>query len=176
VVVAAHPGVGEAFRLVGLEETEGAGDLQARLLPHRRHGVDDLVEEPLARAPDRHHDAELGRPGVTGGPGGGEDLVEVQEGVDVDAGVEVGRLRAEGAVLGAGAGLGVDEALELDLRAAPGQAHPVGQGDQRRQLVEGELRHRQGLVPGEGAALVEQGAFGGGERHGDSFGTGSLGA
>ena len=108
-------------------------------------------------------------PAARGGPGRLQHLVEVEEGIHLDAGVEVGRLRAEGAVLGAGPRLGVDEALQLHLRPAPGQPHPVGQRDQRRQLVEGEAGDGQGLVAGQGAALVEQGAFGGGERHGDSL-------
>ena len=57
-------------------------------------------------------------------------LVEVEERVHVDAGAEPHRLGAERAILGAGARLGVDEALELDLRSAPGHADLVGEGDQ----------------------------------------------
>ena len=43
------------------------------------------------------------------------------------------------------------------------------QGDQRRQVVEGQAGDRQGFIPGQGATLVEQSAFGGGERHGNSL-------
>jgi hypothetical protein len=137
VVVAAHPGGGQPLRLGRLQQPEGAGHLQAGLLPHGRDGVDHLVEEPFARASHGHHDAELGGAGRPGGPRRLEHIVEVEEGEDVDAGVEVGRLGAEGAVLGAGAGLGVDEALQLHVRATPSETDPMGQGDQGRQFVEG---------------------------------------
>ena len=43
-----------------------------------------------------------------------------------------------------------------------------------RQLVEREAGDSQRFVPGQGAALVEQGAFGGGERHGISLDSVSL--
>jgi hypothetical protein len=45
----------------------------------------------------------------------------------------------------------------------------VRQRDDGRKLVEREVGDGQGLVAGQGAALVEQGAFSGGERHGDSL-------
>jgi hypothetical protein len=61
---------------------------------------------------------------------GGEHLVEIEEGIDVDVGVEAGRLRAERTVLGAGAGLAVDQALELDFRPAVVEPHPVREGHQ----------------------------------------------
>ena len=103
-------------------------------------------------------------PASRGRARGGEHLVEVEEGVHVDAGVEPHRLRAERAVFGARARLGVDEALELDLGPAPREAHLVRERDERGQLVERELGDRERFVAGERAALVEQGAFGGDER------------
>ena len=101
---------------------------------------------------------------VAGGARGGEDLVDVEEGEHVDAGVEPDRLGAERAVFRAGARLGVDQALELDLGPAPGQAHLVGEGDERGELVEREMGDRERFVAGEPAVVVEQGAFGGDER------------
>ena len=97
---------------------------------------------------------------------GGEDLVDVEEREHVDAGVEPDRLGAERAVFGARARLGVDQALELHLGPAPRQAHLVGERDERGQLVEREVGDRERFVSGEPAVVVEQGAFGGDERHG----------
>ena len=80
----------------------------------------------------------------------GQHLVGVEEGRGLHLGVELGRLAAEVAVLGTPAGLGRQDALDLDLGPAPGQAHLVGQAGQGRdrrvgkggqlaELVEGEL-------------------------------------
>ena len=48
-------------------------------VPHSVDRLDHLVEQPLARAPHGHHDAELGGAGRLGGPGGLQHLVEVEE-------------------------------------------------------------------------------------------------
>ena len=119
-----------------------------------------LREQALLGPADRDDDAELGRAGVARGVRRGEDLVEVEERIDVDVGVEPRRLRAERAVFGARARLAVDQALELHLGTAVLEPHPVGEGDDRREIVEGEGRDRQHLVAGERAAFVEQGTLG----------------
>ena len=93
-----------------------------------------------------------------------DHLVEVEEGVHVDVGLEPGRLRAERAVLGARARLGVDEALELDLGAAVREPHPVRERDEVGELVERERCDRRDLVAGEGPALLEQRTLRDGQR------------
>ena len=91
---------------------------------------------------------------------GPEHLVEVEEGIDVDVGVEARRLRTERAVLGARAGLAVDQALELDLGTAIFEPHAMGERYERRKFVERERCDRQHFVSSERAALVEQGTLG----------------
>ena len=164
VVVAAHARGREPFGLLGLQQPERARDFEPGLALHRVDRVDHLAQQPLLGAAHRDDDAELRRAGVACRVRGVEDLVEVEEGVHVDAGVEPHRLRAERAVFGARARLGVDQALELDLGPAPREPHLVRERDQRRQLVEREVRDGERFVAGEAAALVEQGAFGGDER------------
>ena len=166
VVVAAHARGREPFGLLGLQQPERARDLEAGLALHASDRVDDAAEEPLFGPAHGHDDAELRGARVAGRARGVEDLVDVEEGEHVDAGVEPDRLRAERAVFGARARLGVDQALELHLGPAPRQAHLVGERDQRGQLVEREMGDRERFVPGEPAVFVEQGAFGGDERQG----------
>ena len=120
------------------------------------HGVDrvdHLAQQPLLGAADRDDDAELRRAGRAGGVRGGEDLVHREERIDVDAGLVTDGLRAERAVFGARTRLRVDEALELDLGTAPRQPHLVREGDERRQLVERQVRDgaRFGVGSGAGA-------------------------
>ena len=105
---------------------------------HRVDGVDDLGEQALLGAAHRDHDAELRGARVACCVRGSQHLVEVEERVDVDVGVEARRLRAERAVLGARARLAVDQALELDLGSAILEAHTVGERHERRKLVEGQ--------------------------------------
>ena len=132
---------------------------------HAPDGLDDLAQEPLFGAAHRDDDAELRGARVARRTRRFEDLVDVEEGEHVDAGVEAHRLRAERAVFGAGARLGVDEALELDLGPAPREPHLVGERDQRRQLVEREARDCERFLTGQVTVFVEQGAFGVDERH-----------
>ena len=91
-----------------------------------------LREQPFLGPAHRDDDAELRGAGVAGGAGRGEHLVEVEERIDVDVGGVAGRLRAEGAVLGAGARLGVDQALELDRRRRSSRAAPGGRARRGR--------------------------------------------
>ena len=132
---------------------------------HRVDRVDHAPEEPLLGSAHGDDDAELGGARVARRARRVEDLVEIEEGVHVDAGAEAHRLRAERAVFGARARLGVDEALELDLGPAPRHPDLVRERDQRRQLVERQARDRERFVAGEAAALVEERAFGVCEGH-----------
>ena len=165
VVVPPHTRGGEPLRLPAIEEPERARNLETGLVVYRVHGVDDLAEEPLFGPAHRDDDAELCRAGDPGRARRLDHLLEVQERVDVDTGVEPHRLRAEGAVLGAGAGLGVDQALELHLGTAVRETHPVRERDQVGELVERPGRDREHFVAGEGSMLVEEGPFSGGDRH-----------
>ena len=160
VVVAAHARGREPLRLRRREQAERARHFEPGLAVDRVDRVDDLGEEALLGPAHGDDDAELRGAGVARRVRRSEHLVEVEEGVDVDVGVEARRLRAERAVFGARAGLAVDQALELDLGPAVLEPHAVGEGDERRKLVEREGRDRQHLVAGERAALVEQGTLG----------------
>ena len=75
--------------------------------------------------------------------------------------VEAGRLAAEVAVLGAAPGLARDDALHLDGRTAPGQAHLVGEGAQGRRRLHRQSGQTGQLRRGQQPALVEQGGGGG---------------
>ncbi len=132
---------------------------------HGVDGLEHLPQQPFLRAAHGHDDAELGRARVASRACRRDHLVEVEEREHVDTGLEPGRLRAEGAVLGARARLGVDEALELDLGTAVGESNPVRERDDIGQLLERQRRHRCDLVAGQGTALVEEGTSSGGEGH-----------
>ncbi len=170
VVVATHAPGGETFSLVAGEQPERARDNEPGFLPNGLHRVEDLGEEPFFRSAHRDDDAELGRTRVARGARGGEDLLEIEERIDVDVGVEASRLRAERAVFRARTRLAVDQALQLDFGAAVRESHPVGERHQCRQLVEWDLRDLLHLVAGEHPVLVEQSARGmvdhGGGAHG----------
>ena len=125
--------------------------------------VEDALERALVGAAHGEHDAELGRAEGGGLAGGGEDLVTVEEGRRLDRRVEARGLRAEVAVLGAAAGLGREDALDLDLGAAPGEAHLVGQRGEVHDGAVGQCGQRGELVAGQEAALVEEGPLGSGD-------------
>ncbi len=132
------------------------------------HGVDrveHLAQESFLRAAHGDDDAELGGPGIASCSRRVDDLVEVQERVHVDAGVEPGRLRAERTVLGAGARLGVDEALELDLGSAVREPDAVRERDEVRQLVERQRRQARQFVARQWTPLLEESAGSDSERH-----------
>ena len=164
VVVATDPRGCEPFCLFGLQQPERARDLEPGLAVHHVDGVDDLAQQPFLRTAHGDDDAELRRARGARGACRLEDLVEVEEGEHIDAGVETHRLRAERAVFRARARLGVDQAFELDLGPAPREPYLVREPDERRQVVEGEVRDRERFVASEAATFLEQGAFGGDER------------
>ena len=104
-----------------------------------------------------------------------QHLAEVEEGVDVDAGVEVGRLEQKAQ----SSGQAPDLAL-MRLSSSTSGPHQARRTWWARAISDGSSsRGRRATasasVAGQAAALVEQGAFGGGERHGDSLETGSPG-
>ena len=69
---------------------------------------------------------------------------------DADGGGEQAGLRAEVAVLGAAAGLERDDALDLDLRAAPAHPHLVREREQLGEAVVGQLQAPRGPAPRRG--------------------------
>ncbi len=60
------------------------------------------------------------------------------------------------AVLGAPTGLGREDALDLDLGAAPGETHLMGQCGQVHDRAVGQRGQRGELVDGQETALVEE--------------------
>ena len=121
-----------------------------------------LAHQPRVRPAHRRDDAELGRTGR------GRLLRRLHQRRDVQPhrphrrGEQPG-LRAEVAILRAAAGLQRDDALDLDLRAAPAHPHLVGELQGRRQVLVGQPQHLQdaGLVEADtvgqhlGARAVE---------------------
>ena len=163
VVVAAHPSRGEPRGLVRCEEAERAGDLEARLGVYGVDRLEDPAQEPLLGVADRDHDAELGGASRSRGPRRRHHLLEVEERVDVDVGVKACRLGAERAVLGACTRLGVDEALQLDGRAAVRQPDLVSERHQIRQDLEGEAGDRRDVLTVESLASIDEPGLGSGQ-------------
>ena len=123
-----------------------------------RDELEDALHGALVGPAHGEHDAELRGAERCGLAGGGEDLVGIEERRGLDRRVEARGLRTEVAVLGAAAGLGREDALDLDLGPAPGQPHLVGQRGQVHDGAVGQRGEGGELVPGQQAALVEEGA------------------
>ena len=170
VVVAPHACVGEALRLLRLEQAERARDFEPGFALDSVDGLDDLREQSLLGAAHGDDDAELRRAGVTGRARGADDVVEVEERVDVDLGLELRRLRAERAVFGARARLGVDQALELHLGPAPREADLMGERHEVGETVQRDGGSGTRLVTCECAAFDEERVLGVGERRFGSHG------
>jgi hypothetical protein len=126
---------------------------------HCVDGVEHLREQALLRAAHRDDDAELRGARGARRACGGEHLVEIEERVDVDVGVEARRLRAERAVLGARTRLPVHQTLEFHLRAAVGEPDAMGERDERGELVEWQRRQREDLGARQHPLLFEQRAL-----------------
>ncbi len=146
VVVAVDPTLGQAARLLVGDDPGADRHVDAGLLVHDRHELEDALHGALVGAADGEHDAELGRPERGGLLGGGDHVGRVEERHGLHRRLELGRLAAEVAVLGAAAGLGREDALDLDGVAAPDQSHLVGEGGQRG---DGRVGH-----VGQGGELV----------------------
>ena len=85
-----------------------------------------------------------------------EDLVGVEERRRQDLGLELRRLTAEVAVLGASAGLGREDALHFDLGAAPRQTDLVGHAASEGTALAGRAARARQLVEGQLFAAVEE--------------------
>ncbi|HEV7581401.1 MAG TPA: radical SAM protein, partial [Mycobacterium sp.] len=104
----------------------------------------DLGHQPLVRPPHGGDDAELGGAGLRGLLGRLDQHRDVQPRAAHGRGEQPG-LRAEMAVFGTAAGLEADDALDLDLRAAPAHPHLVGQLQQVLQPLVGQPQQLQHL-------------------------------
>ena len=109
---------------------------------------------------DGEHEAELRRPHRRGLRRRPSDLVVSEKREGLDGRFELGRLGAEVAVLGAAAGLGRQDALDLDLGAAPGQANGMGEGGEIVHLVVGERSQLGDVGENQRATVIEQGGGG----------------
>ncbi len=104
VVVVVEPRVRKPFGLSRLQQPERRAGLEPERLDGRDH-LGDRLELRVLRAAVRRAHAEARRARVFRALGGRADLVERQQRMRVDVGLEANALRAVGAVLGAGAGL-----------------------------------------------------------------------
>ena len=133
-----------------------------------------MVRSSGPRTASTMQNSEAPRAAVSSG--GGEHLVGVEEGGGLDRGVEAGGLGAEVAVLGAAAGLGRQDALDLDLGTAPGQADLVGQGGQRRDPPSGSAARPASSSPVSRRRSSRRARLGRGDaRPGPPPSTGDLG-
>ena len=161
VVVAVHPAVGEAPRLLRGEHPGAHGHVEAGLVLHQRHELEHPLHGALVGAADGQHDAELARAERRRLPCRSQHVVGLEEGGGLHGRLELGRLAAEVAVLGAAAGLGRQDPLDLDGVAAPREAHLVGQGGQRRHRRIGHVGEGGQLGGAQHPPLVEQRGLGG---------------
>src|SRR6185295_11921219 len=100
VVVAVDAALGQAPRLLVVEQAQRAGDLHAGLALDGGRRLERAVEQALVRAAHGDHDAELGRSGDLRAAGCLHHAVDVEPGRAHGRG-EARRLRAERAVLAA---------------------------------------------------------------------------
>jgi hypothetical protein len=110
--------------------------------PLRSCALAQLRHQPLVRPAHGRHDAELGRAGRRGLL----RRLDQRRDVEPDGAHRRGekpRLRAEVAVLGAAAGLQRDDALDLDLRAAPPHPHLVSELQRFGQVLVGQPQDLQ---------------------------------
>ncbi len=144
--------------------------------PTSGHDLLEVGHQPLVGAPHGVDQAELAGPQLGGLAGRPQHLVVRQQRHGLDRRVELRRLRAEVAVLGAAAGLGRQDALDLDRVAAPRDAHRVGgvgeggdvvvgQRGQGGELVERELAPVVDERPASGVDQLGAVHFGRGRRH-----------
>jgi hypothetical protein len=145
VVVAVHAHRGEFVDLLGTQHSQRAGDVDVDLVANRFDSGRDLRHQPLVGSAYRGHDAELA------GTRLGRLLGRLDQAGDVQPGAahrrgEQPRLGAEMAVLRAAAGFQADDALDLDLGAAPAHPDLVRQRKQFLEMVVRQLQHLQHLV------------------------------
>ena len=152
VVVAVDAGLFQAVDLGLVEDAEGGGHVDVHLGPNAAHRIFDLLHEGLVGAADGGDDAELGGAGLLDFLGGLDETLDI-EADGLDGGIVEGGLGAEAAVLGAAAGFQADDALDVDLFAAPLDADFVGEGEEVVDAVVGKLEDLEEFI------LVEWGAF-----------------
>ena len=157
VVVAVHAAVGEALGLRLVEDAGGHGHVEAGLVADDRHQLEDALHACARRGRGRPARCRTRwRPSSAVSRAACEHLVGVEERRRLHRRVELRRLAAEVAVLGAAAGLDRQDALDLDGVTAAGQAHVVRQRHEVAQMLRGQVRQRRHLVEGEPARLVDE--------------------
>ena len=149
VVVAVHAHLDQVVDLLLGEHAQARRDLDVDRRLDRGDALAHLLHQPVVRPAHRGHDAELGRTGRGGLPRRLDQRRDVQPDRAHRRG-EQARLRAEVAVLGTAAGLQRDDALDLDLGAAPAHPHVVRELQQRRQVLVGQAQHLEDRRPRRG--------------------------
>ena len=129
----------EVVDLFAGQDAQRRRDVDVHGLLDRGDGLPHLGHQLLVRATDSSHDAELGGAGRRGRDRGIDQAGDVQPGGAHGGGEQPG-LRAEVAILGAAAGLDRDDAFHLHLRAAPAHAHAVGEVEELRDALVGQLQ------------------------------------
>ena len=144
MVVVVEPRRAQPLRLARRQQAQRGAGLQTDLLDARDHRLDRVQIPVVGAAPGRPH-AEPRRARRPGRAGGVENVLQPHQALIGDAGVEMGALRAIGAVLGTAAGLDAEQGGDL---------HPVGVEmtamDRLRledQVVEGAREQRQRALP-----------------------------
>ena len=145
VVVAVHAYGGQVVNLLLGEHAKRAGDLDVHSFADCHDSLADLRHELLVRTPDGGDDAELSGPGCGGLDCGLDQRGDVEPG-SADGGGEQAALGAEVAVFGAASGFEADDALDLNLRAAPRHPDLVRELQQLRQPVVTELQTSECLL------------------------------
>ena len=125
MVIAVHAGGLKPVHLLLGENPHRGGNLDIHLSLDGGHGLLQLVHEPVVRAFDRSNNAKLGGARLLGLLGCLDESGDVQPG-GPHRGFEQAGLGAEVAVLRAATGFERNNALGLDLLAAPFQAYLVG--------------------------------------------------
>ena len=145
VVVAVNTSLGQAIHLFLRQNAHRCGHINVNLCLNGGDGLFHLAEQSLIRPLYCSNDAELSRTrlcGLLGGVHQGRDIQPCR----THRGLEQTRLRTEVAILWAAASLQRDNAFNLDLFAAPLQAHLMSQRQQILDAVVVEVENRQGLL------------------------------
>ena len=145
VIVSPHPVVPELVGLLLGQVSERTADLKVRFRAEKINGFQNLFEYPRRRALGAYDYAEIHGAHLLRLPGGSKYSFRGHKRVSFNLGIEMGRLGAEGAVLGTVPGLGTYDRT---------QKHPVAlvlEGDFSRKRYEfrealcGKFRKREGV-------------------------------
>ena len=156
VVVAVHAHRRELVDLLLGEHAERAGDVDVDLGLDRLDAGLHLRHQPLVRAAHGGDDAELGRAGRRRSPSPPRPARGCSARPTRTGEVNWPDWLAEVAVLRAAAGLQRDDALDLDLLAAPLHPHVVREREQVGQLLVRRAAAPRPAAPGSGRRPVPE--------------------